>query len=127
MSFKVKNCFDDPKAIEDFRRCIQSSKTILALLGAGLSAPSGLSTFRGAGGLWRRYSATDLATPEAFDADPGLVWTFYTYRRHMAMSAAPNPGHHALANLARQRPEYMALSQNVDGKSKDTATNAKIN
>ncbi|KAL9944924.1 NAD-dependent protein deacylase sirtuin-5, mitochondrial [Verticillium nonalfalfae] len=79
---------------------------ILALCGAGLSASSGLPTFRGAGGLWRRHDATRLATPEAFAADPALVWLFYAYRRHMALAA-----------LARAAPGFLCLTQNVDGLS----------
>lgn len=91
-----------------------SESRILALCGAGLSAASGLPTFRGAGGLWRNHDATRLATPHAFKADPALVWLFYAYRRHMALEAKPNPAHHALAALARKRKEFLCLTQNVD-------------
>jgi len=101
--------------IESFAAHLQSSKRILALIGAGLSASSGLPTFRGAGGLWRTHDATSLATPEAFSRDPGLVWQFYSYRRHMALKAQPNKAHLALAELARKHPGFLALSQNVDG------------
>jgi NAD+-dependent protein deacetylase sirtuin 5 len=101
--------------IQDFHHHLNSSKRILALLGAGLSASSGLPTFRGAGGLWRTHDATELATPEAFDADPGLVWQFYSYRRHMALKAKPNPAHYALAELAKKLPGFRTISQNVDG------------
>lgn len=62
-----------------FHQKLASANRILAISGAGLSAASGLPTFRGAGGLWRNYEATDLATPEAFAEDPGLVWLFYAY------------------------------------------------
>lgn len=102
---------------ESFSAHLQSSKRILALLGAGISASSGLPTFRGAGGLWRTHDAVSLATPEAFDADPGLVWQFYSYRRHCALQAQPNRAHLALAELARKREGFMTLSQNVDGES----------
>jgi len=102
--------------LTSFRQHLSNSTRILALLGAGLSASSGLPTFRGAGGLWRTHDATALATPEAFSADPGLVWQFYSYRRHMALKAKPNAAHYALAELARKR-EFMAVSQNVDGTS----------
>lgn len=88
---------------------------ILALCGAGLSAASGLPTFRGAGGLWRNHDPTSLATPEAFAADPGLVWLFYAWRRHMALRARPNRAHYALAALARANADFLCLSQNVDG------------
>ena len=101
--------------LESFSAHLKSSTNILALLGAGLSASSGLPTFRGVGGLWRNHDATMLATPEAFDADPGLVWQFYSYRRHMALAAKPNRAHYALAELAKKRANFITLSQNVDG------------
>ncbi|KAJ9637469.1 hypothetical protein H2204_004893 [Knufia peltigerae] len=103
--------------VASFVKHLQSSKRIVALLGAGLSASSGLPTFRGAGGLWRTYDATVLATPEAFESDPGLSWQFYSYRRHMALNAKPNRAHLALAELARRNPDFITLSQNVDGLS----------
>jgi hypothetical protein len=101
--------------LESFQEHLNKSTRILALLGAGLSASSGLPTFRGAGGMWRTHDATALATPEAFERDPGLVWQFYSYRRHMALKAKPNPAHYALAELARKRKDFITLSQNVDG------------
>ena len=100
--------------LESFQEHLNKSTRILALLGAGLSASSGLPTFRGAGGLWRTHDATSLATPEAFQRDPGLVWQFYSYRRHMALEVKPNPAHYALAELAK-RKNFLTLSQNVDG------------
>lgn len=103
------------KDLESFQQHLNKSTRILALLGAGLSASSGLPTFRGAGGLWRTHDATSLATPEAFGRDPGLVWQFYSYRRHMALSVKPNPAHYSLAELARKK-NFLTLSQNVDGK-----------
>ena len=101
---------------ESFRKHLESSDRILALLGAGLSASSGLPTFRGAGGLWRSHEATMLATPGAFVTDPVLVWQFYSYRRHMALQAKPNKAHYALAELAKKKENFLTLSQNVDGK-----------
>ncbi|KAK5662031.1 hypothetical protein OQA88_10143 [Cercophora sp. LCS_1] len=98
-----------------FHAKLVSTERILAICGAGLSAASGLPTFRGAGGLWRNHEATSLATPEAFDEDPGLVWLFYGYRRHMALNARPNSGHYALAALAKKHDGFLCLSQNVDG------------
>lgn len=73
-------------SIEDFQNILKDSNRILSLCGAGLSAASGLPTFRGDGGLWRNHDPTDLATPEAFEEDPGLVWLFYAWRRHMYVS-----------------------------------------
>jgi NAD-dependent SIR2 family protein deacetylase len=101
--------------LRSFTEYLKGCKRILALLGAGISASSGLPTFRGAGGLWRSYDATDLATPEAFEANPDLVWQFYSYRRHMALKAKPNRAHYALAELARRNKDFITLTQNVDG------------
>ncbi|CZT21086.1 related to sirtuin 5 and related class III sirtuins (SIR2 family) [Ramularia collo-cygni] len=110
--------FNSPsQSIDDFHALLSKSTRVLALLGAGLSASSGLPTFRGAGGLWRSHDAMSLATPEAFAQDPVLVWRFYSYRRHMALSVEPNPAHYALAELAKKMPGFMTLSQNVDGLS----------
>lgn len=102
--------------LQSFTEYLGGCKRILALLGAGISASSGLPTFRGAGGLWRSHEATSLATPEAFEENPGLVWQFYSYRRHMALQADPNRAHYALAELARRNEDFITLSQNVDGK-----------
>lgn len=101
--------------LQSFSEYLKGCTHILALLGAGLSASSGLPTFRGAGGLWRSYDATSLATPEAFDASPDLVWQFYSYRRHMALKAKPNRAHYALAELAKRNKNFITLTQNVDG------------
>lgn len=103
--------------LQSFSEHLQKSTRILALLGAGLSASSGLPTFRGAGGIWRNFDATLLATPKAFSDNPGLVWQFYGYRRHMALDAKPNRAHYALAELARRNQNFITLSQNVDGRS----------
>lgn len=101
--------------LESFSKHLKRSTRILALLGAGISASSGLPTFRGAGGFWRSYDATALATPEAFEENPGLVWQFYSYRRHMALQAKPNKAHYALAELSRINKDFITISQNVDG------------
>ena len=76
-----------------FRELFDKSKRIVALTGAGVSAESGVPTFRGDGGLWRRYQATSLATPQAFAADPSLVWQFYEYRRQLVATKVPNNAH----------------------------------
>ena len=102
-------------SIAEFQQLLRLSNRILALCGAGLSAASGLPTFRGAGGLWRNHEPTDLATPEAFAANPSLVWLFYAWRRHMALKAKPNRGHFALAELAKRKENFLCLTQNVDG------------
>ena len=86
-----------------------------ALTGAGISAESGIPTFRGPGGLWRTYRAEDLATPQAFARDPNLSWEWYNWRRGIIATAEPNAGHRALAELERRLPGFTLLTQNVDG------------
>lgn len=89
---------------------------IVLLTGAGISAESGLGTFRDAGGLWSRYPIEDVATPEGFARDPALVQGFYNARRVTAARAEPNPAHHALARLQEHWPgEVVIVTQNVDG------------
>ncbi|KAI0204322.1 DHS-like NAD/FAD-binding domain-containing protein [Astrocystis sublimbata] len=104
-------------SITKFRVHLARSDRVLAVLGAGLSAASGLPTFRGAGGLWRNHDSMSLATPEAFEEDPALVWLFYAWRKHMALKAKPNRGHFALTELAKNKANFLCLSQNVDGLS----------
>jgi NAD-dependent deacetylase len=87
----------------------------VALTGAGVSAESGLATFRGDGGLWEGRDPLDLATPEAFARDPETVWRFYAWRRAQAAAAEPNPAHHALAELAGAARDFVLVTQNVDG------------
>ena len=92
---------------------------LFVLTGAGISAESGLATFRGSGGLWSGHRVEDVATPEAWDADPELVWRFYSMRRRDALTAQPNAAHIALARieqkLAATNPENFYLcTQNVD-------------
>ncbi|KAJ5759481.1 SIR2 family histone deacetylase [Penicillium odoratum] len=103
--------------IQSFTEYLKGCRRITALVGAGLSAPSGLPTFRGAGGLWRKYRGSSLATPSAFNENPGLVWQFYSHRRHLALEAEPNKAHYALAELARKNRDFITISQNVDGLS----------
>jgi NAD-dependent deacetylase len=88
---------------------------IAVLTGAGISAESGLSTFRGPGGLWKNYRAEDLATPEAFQRDPRLVWEWYNFRRDKVRQHAPNPGHRALAQMEPRFRNFTLITQNVDG------------
>jgi NAD-dependent deacetylase len=89
---------------------------VAVLTGSGISAESGVPTFRDAQtGLWARYDPMELATPEAFARDPRLVWEWYTWRRKLVGGASPNPGHEALAELERHVPEFTLITQNVDG------------
>jgi NAD-dependent deacetylase len=104
-----------PELLEAARAKVASAQRILALTGAGVSAESGIPTFRGAGGLWRDYRPEDLATPEAFARDPKLVWEWYDWRRGLVAAARPNPGHRALAALAERHPSLSLVTQNVDG------------
>ncbi|KAJ7154575.1 putative SIR2 family histone deacetylase [Mycena filopes] len=105
-----------PEDYATFTAHLRSSTRILALFGAGLSAASGIPTFRGAGGFWREYDCMTLATPTAFARDPALVWQFYNYRRHCALGAAPNSAYVVLAELAKRKKEgFLAVSQNIDG------------
>jgi NAD-dependent deacetylase len=89
---------------------------LLVLTGAGISAESGLKTFRDSGGLWENHSLEDVCTPEAFARDPRLVWRFYQRRREQAEQAVPNPGHLALARLETWLGgNFSLITQNVDG------------
>ncbi|EKV12508.1 SIR2 family histone deacetylase, putative [Penicillium digitatum PHI26] len=110
--------------LQSFTEYLGGCKRIVALLGAGISASSGLPTFRGVGGLWRSHDASSLATPEAFDENPDLVWQFYSYRRHMALQADPNKAHYALAELSRRNEDLITLSQNVDASKPSLETAA---
>lgn len=94
------------------------------LSGAGISAASGIPTFRGADGLWKNARAEDLATPEGFAADPELVWEWYGWRRDRIRAAAPNAAHHALVDLARRVASLDVLTQNVDGLHADALSDA---
>lgn len=92
---------------------IAAASRLTVMTGAGVSAASGVPTFRGAGGLWRTYRAEDLATPEAFARDPRLVWEWYAWRREKVASCHPNAAHDILARWS-QRPGTTLVTQNVD-------------
>jgi len=102
-----------------FREILRNSKHVVALTGAGISAESGVPTFRGSGGLWRKYRSQQLATPEAFTSNPALVWQFYAYRRDLVLSKQPNPAHYSLASLEeeiriRNNGKLTVITQNID-------------
>ncbi len=88
---------------------------ITVLTGAGVSAASGVPTFRGGGGLWKSFRAEDLATPQAFARDPATVWEWYAWRRGLIAACAPNPAHHVLAAWSLRFPRFTLVTQNVDG------------
>jgi len=94
---------------------LRQAKRILAVTGAGISSESGVPTFRGAGGLWGRFCAEDLATPEAFARDPELVWRCYDERRQDLALKSPNPGHTVLAGWEKRWPDFQLITQTVDG------------
>lgn len=101
--------------LDTLRERLAAARSITVLTGAGISAESGVPTFRGADGLWRQYRAVDLATPEAFHRDPRLVWEFYNWRRELLAPLRPNPGHLALVELERRSPRFRLITQNIDG------------
>jgi len=97
------------------RAWLEAASSVVVLTGAGISAESGVPTFRGQGGLWKKFRAEDLATPEAFTRDPRLVWEWYDSRRAARAQVAPNAGHRALAELEARKPQFTLVTQNVDG------------
>jgi len=101
--------------IQIIREKLAASERAVVLTGAGISAESGVPTFRGKDGLWRQYRAMDLATPEAFERDPKLVWEFYNWRRELLAPLIPNAGHLALAAMEARMPHFTLITQNIDG------------
>ena len=97
------------------RKWLEQARSVAVLTGAGVSAESGVPTFRGAGGLWKQYRAENLATPEAFARDPELVWEWYNWRRSVLAEVKPNPGHFALAEIEKRSRSFTLITQNVDG------------
>jgi NAD-dependent deacetylase len=98
------------------RISVDDSTFVLALTGAGVSAESGIPTYRGSGGLWENHSFEELASPRGFARDPSLVWRFYSERRQKALTCEPNPGHRALVALERALGDrFLLATQNVDG------------
>jgi NAD-dependent deacetylase len=97
------------------REWLRNASSVAVLTGAGVSAESGVPTFRGGNGLWRQYRSEDLATPGAFARDPKLVWEWYDWRRSLIAQAKPNPGHYALAEAESRSRNFTLITQNVDG------------
>jgi len=88
---------------------------VTVLTGAGVSAASGIPTFRGPGGLWRQHRPEQLATPAAFSRDPQLVWEWYAWRRSLVADCKPNRAHEVLASWSRRFETFACVTQNVDG------------
>lgn len=97
------------EVVDAIRR--RKPRKVVVFTGAGVSADSGIPTFRGASGLWKHFRAEELATPEAFARDPALVWEWYEWRRGLIQSAQPNAAHTSIARL----PAAVVVTQNVDG------------
>jgi NAD-dependent deacetylase len=97
------------------REWLRDASSIAVLTGAGVSAESGVPTFRDANGLWKKHRAEQLATPEAFARDPKLVWEWYDWRRSVLAQAKPNPGHYALTAAETRARKFTLITQNVDG------------
>jgi NAD-dependent deacetylase len=98
----------------DLRERLNAARSVMVLTGSGVSAESGLPTFRGVGGLWRTHRVEELASPEGFARDPRLVWNWYGERRRAHMAVVPSPAHVALAEIERRVPDFTLATQNVD-------------
>jgi NAD-dependent deacetylase len=97
------------------RKKLAAAHNVVVLTGAGISADSGIPTFRGTDGMWRNFRAEDLATPDAFARDPRLVWEWYGWRRELISTKQPNAAHEAVAEMERQHSQFWLITQNVDG------------
>jgi NAD-dependent deacetylase len=105
----------DSALIEEIKERLLAAGSTVVLTGAGVSAESGVPTFRGSGGLWKKYRAEELATPGAFARDPKLVWQWYQWRREKLKSLKPNPAHEAIAAMEEASSGFTLVTQNVDG------------
>src|SRR5438067_10662854 len=108
---------DPDAALDRAAGFLRAARRVVVLTGAGVSAESGVPTFRDAGGLWEGHRVEEVATPSAFKRDPKLVWRFYNARRAGLRTAQPNPGHLALVRLEERfdGDRFTLVTQNVDG------------
>src|ERR1700759_1643331 len=111
--------------LEQAREWLAQAGSLAVLTGAGISAESGVPTFRGADGLWNNYKPEELANAEAFAKNPKLVWEWYNWRRELIAKAAPNAGHRTLVEFEKRKPRFTLITQNVDGLH-DRAGSGKI-
>ncbi len=103
------------ESIAKVRRRLAEARRVAVITGAGVSAESGVPTFRGKEGLWRNFDPMQLATPEAFARDPKLVWEWYDWRRGLISRCQPGAAHQALVQIEQQIPDFLLVTQNVDG------------
>lgn len=113
-------------SIEQARELLREAKAVTVLTGAGVSAESGVPTFRGPGGLWKQFRPEDLATPQAFRRAPELVWEWYDWRRSVIAKIQPNPAHYALAELEQRVERFTLITQNVDGLHQKAGSNSVL-
>ena len=104
-----------PELPKDLMKTFREVKSVAVLTGAGVSAESGVPTFRGQDGLWKKYSPQELATPQAFAKDPKLVWEWYDWRRRLIAPLKPNAAHRFIAALEKRYPHFLLITQNIDG------------
>src|ERR1700719_3568230 len=110
---KREQITDFPESLID---SLNDAQKIVVVTGAGISAESGLPTFRDAQtGLWSKFKPEELATVQAFKLNPKFVWDWYSMRRAQALSAEPNAGHIAIAEMEKRAPDFLLITQNVDG------------
>lgn len=112
--------------LEQLKKKIQTAKKVVVLTGAGISNESGIPTFRGKDGYWKNYKPEELATPQAFKRDPSLVWSWYDMRREICQKAEPNPAHFIVAEMEKNYPEFLLITQNVDNLHRRAGNNKLV-
>jgi NAD-dependent deacetylase len=113
VNFNAMN--SEPAVREETFKILKNARSVVVLTGAGVSAESGVPTFRGKDGLWKNFRAEELATPSAFLKNPELVWEWYSWRREIIRNISPNPAHHSIAKMEKVFSRFTLITQNVDG------------
>ncbi len=116
----------DPLEFSRAKKAYNQSQKVCVLTGAGVSAESGVPTFRGTDGLWKNYNPMELATLEAFRRDPVLVWEWYQWRRQLIRKCAPNPSHFAISQMEKEKEHFLLITQNVDGLHKKAGSSKVV-